>query len=75
MPKPSETHPLRLSIQEQAELVDRLVERCAMRDGKIADTTCLTISAEEADHLVALANRLHLISPYEAKIRKMVTGQ
>lgn len=46
-----------------------------MRDGKTADTTCLTISAEEADHLVALANRLHLISPYEAQIRKMVTGR
>lgn len=75
MPKPSETNPLQLSIQEQAEFIDRLVARCVMIDGELAGETCLTITREEADHLTALANRLHLISPFEGQIRRLVTGR
>lgn len=75
MPKPSETNPLRLSLQEQAALLDRIVARCVMVDGRLAAETFIRIDQEEADHLTALANRLHLISPYEGQIRRLVTGR
>ena len=69
------SHPLRQSLQQQADLLDRLIARCVNMGGALADETRMVITKEEADHLLALSNRLHLISPFEAQIRKLVTGR
>jgi len=64
-----------LTIYQQMELVDRLVARCAMRSGALADTTTLTLTAEEAHDLHHLSIRLQRLAPYENQIRKVVMGR
>jgi hypothetical protein len=64
-----------LTIYEQMEFLDRLVARCAMRDGKLADETTLTLTAQEAHDLHHLSIRLQRLSPFESQIRKLVTGR
>lgn len=62
----------RLSLQEQVDFVDRLVKRCSMHDGGAADETTLFLTAEDAQHLKDLADRLFNMAPHEERIRAIV---
>jgi len=62
----------RLSLKEQVDFVDRLVIRCVMRGGGAADETTLVLTAEDAEHLKDLSDRLFKIAPYEERLRAMV---
>lgn len=63
-----------LTIEQQADFIESLVSRCAMRDGTIAAETSMLITRDDADMLDKLANRLRRIAPHEERIRRMVQG-
>lgn len=64
-----------MSIQQQAEFVEALAKRCHMVDGSVARESLLSLTADEAEDLAALAKRLYRIAPHETEIRRMVTGR
>lgn len=72
---PSQAKPLNLPIQGQAEFLDRIVGRCITADGKVAAETWLRLTVDEVNTLTAISNRLHVISPYAARIKDMVQGK
>ena len=61
-----------LTLGEQGRLLDRLVGRCVMRGGELADTATITITKEDADDLHHLALRLERMAPHQSKIEKLV---
>lgn len=64
-----------MSIQEQADMMAYLVDRCRMRDGSIAARADLTLTADEVADLDMLAQRLARLAPHERAIRRVVTGR
>lgn len=65
----------RLTLQQQSEFIGNFVSRCRMHDGAIADETRLIITNEDAQHLEDLESRLRIMSLYEDRIKKLVTGR
>ena len=63
------------TIQEQADLLYLLTRRCTMRDGQIAGETWLRLQREDVDMLEGLRLRLERMVPFEADIRRIVTGR
>lgn len=64
-----------LTMQEQANLIDRLVARTVMHGGKIAGETIIALSEEDANDLVHLSMRLARMVPHEERIRRIVMGK
>ena len=65
-----------VSIQQQADFLDRLVARCSMHSGKVADEAMLTITKDEAQFIQGIADRLVRMAVHEDRIRKLVmTGR
>lgn len=62
------------SIQQQADLIWSIVQRCRMRDGSIAGETWMRLAREDVDMLEGLRLRLERMVPFEADIRRIVTG-
>lgn len=65
----------RLSLDEQADYVDRIINRCTMRDGEPAGETTLYINKLDIQTLDDIAARLRRMAPFEEKIRRLVTGK
>lgn len=65
----------RLSIEQQADLIDRLVRRCTMMDGRVADEATLLIEKIDVAALADLASRLRRMAPHEDGIRRLVVGR
>jgi hypothetical protein len=63
------------SIQQQADLLDYLIQRCTCLDGSTAAETIMTLEAGEVHDLRAIADRLHRMAPHEGQIRRLVTGR
>lgn len=68
-----------LTIQQQAEFVDYLVDRCTLksgaREGDTAAESLLCLSADEVADLRLLGRRLHRMAPHEDAIRDVVVSQ
>lgn len=64
-----------LSIEQQAFLIDEIVRRCKVRDGRIAEETALLLTRQDVLDLDALATRLSRMAPHEEKIKRVVTGK
>lgn len=68
-----------MTIQQQAEFVDYIIERCILksgaREGETAAETLMNLSADEVEDMRFLAQRLHRMAPHEDAIRDLVTGQ
>ncbi len=64
-----------LSFVEQADFLDFLVGRTRSRTGAAAAETMMLVTAEDAETLSAIAQRLRRMAPHENKIRKMVVGR
>jgi len=65
----------KLSIAEQADLVEGIAAKCHAYSGGNAGPILLSLEKCVADELLALAARLRRIAPHEAAIRKMVAGR
>lgn len=61
-----------LSLAEQARLLERIVGRCVMRGGDVADEAEIVITKEDADALTFLSERLLRMAPYQTRIEKLV---
>ena len=61
-----------MSLGEQARLLERLVGRCVMHDGDVADEARIVITREDADALTFLSERLLRMAPYQQRIEKLV---
>jgi hypothetical protein len=61
-----------MTVQQQADFIAHLVDRCTMRDGATARETHLTLDAGEVADLRALAVRLERMAPHENEIRRIV---
>lgn len=64
-----------MTLQQQAEFIDYLVNRCEVRTGDIATETIMHLSADEAADLRYVATRLHELAPHGNAIRRVVTGR
>lgn len=64
-----------VSIQGQAEFLREIVSRTLMLGGALAGETHLTLTKEDAQKLEDVAARLERIAPYEADVRRLVTGR
>jgi len=62
-------------MQEQADLIDRLVARTVMHGGKIAGETIIALSEDDANDLHHLSLRLGRMAPVEDRIRRLVMGK
>lgn len=65
----------KLNLDQQGDLIGSLLMHCTMRDGAFAAETHLTITRNEAEELFLLALRLRRIAPFEAEIKRLVTGE
>lgn len=63
------------TIQEQADFLWLLKSRCTMRDGSIAGETLLSLERRDVEMLEGLRLRLERMAPFEAEIRRIVTGR
>lgn len=61
-----------LTLREQSDFLTRLISRCVMRGGDVADTTTLVLTDEDCAHLDHLAMRLERMAPYQSRIEKLV---
>lgn len=64
-----------MTLQQQAEFIDYIVNRCEGRTGEIATETILHLTANEAADLRYIADRLHDMAPHGNAIRRVVTGR
>ncbi len=64
-----------MSIGQQADFLEYLVNRTVARDGRVAAETMMYLTADEVADLTALASRLRRMSPHENAIRLMVAGR
>lgn len=70
---------LTMTLSQQAEFVDYIVERCVVKSqpgaGRTATETVLYLTADDVDGLRQIADRLHMMAPHSSAIRRVVTGQ
>ncbi len=68
-----------MTIQQQAEFIDHIVDRCTVksgaREGDVAAESLLMLTAEDVADLQALGQRLHRMAPHEDAIRETVVGR
>lgn len=64
-----------MTLQQQAEFIDYLVNRCEVRSGATATETVMYLTAAEAADLRYIADRLHDMAPHGNAIRRVVTGR
>jgi hypothetical protein len=70
--RPAKTDAARLSLRQQSQMVEALVGRCVMRGGGLATEAVLVLTADDVENLLHLADRLVLLAPHEAALRKLV---
>lgn len=63
------------TILEQADFVDSLLARCRMASGQTAGETWMRLTKEDCEELKGLKARLERMAPYEAQIKRVVTGK
>ena len=61
-----------LTLREQADFLTRLISRCLVRGGDVADSSTLVLTDEDCAHLDHLSMRLERMAPYQARIEKLV---
>lgn len=68
-----------MTLSQQADFVDDIVERCVVKSqpgaGRTATETMLYLTADDVDGLRHIADRLHMMAPHSNAIRRVVTGQ
>lgn len=64
-----------LSMLEQADLLDDVLTRTLMREGKLADETVIVLTADHVEDLQHLVLRLRRMARHEVEIRKLVMGR
>ena len=63
------------TLDQQADMIWRLVSRCMMADGRPADETILTLARADYDDLKGIEARLRRMAPHEAAIKRVVIGK
>lgn len=64
-----------LTLQQQADFIDLLIQRSTMRDGSTAGEAYLLVSGSDVDDLKGIRDRLRRMVPHEAAIRRVVVGK
>jgi hypothetical protein len=59
------------TIQDQADFIGRIRQRCTMMDGSIAGETSLRLTGDDVRALERLRDRLERMAPFEADIRRI----
>lgn len=62
-----------LTLQEQAELLSRLIGRFVRRDGGVARETWMPLDSKDYADLMHLETRLRRMAPFEREIKRVVT--
>lgn len=62
------------TLEQQAQMLRALVERCENHDGLVAGATMLVLRGPDVEALRFLAARLERMAPHESAIRRIVTG-
>jgi hypothetical protein len=70
MTTPGRSH---MTLLQQAEFIDYLVNRCAVQSGETAAETIMHLTADEVADLRYVADRLHGMAPHGNAIRRVVT--
>lgn len=67
-----------MTLSQMAEFVDHIVDRCTVRCGKSAgfpaEVTTFYVVADDVVSLRDIADRLHMMAPHAAAIRRVVIG-
>lgn len=61
-----------MTLEQQAEFLGYLVNRCTMSDGQIAGETHLVLDKGDVVDILAISERLMRMAPHERDIRSMV---
>ena len=61
-----------LNLEQQAELIFDLLQRCKMTGGKDAAETWMRVSADTLQDLRHIETRLRRMAPHEAAIKRVV---
>lgn len=64
-----------LNLEQQAELIFDLIQRCKMSDGKDAVETWMRMSADTLQDLRHIETRLRRMAPHEAAIKRVVMAK
>lgn len=64
-----------LSLEQQADLVQRLISRCTHMSGTVAKETWLSLEDKDVADLRHIEARLRRMAPFEAAIKRVVTGR
>ena len=62
-------------MQEQADFLEYLIRSGKMADGTDPGERWFRLTREQTEALLGVQQRLERMAPYEAKIRKLVTGR
>ncbi len=63
------------TMQQQADFIEYLINRCRRASGDVADETWMRLTADEAEDLAHIARRLERMAAHETAIKKIVTGR
>jgi hypothetical protein len=69
------TDKARLSLADQAALLEKLFRDTFMTDGAPAGDSYLHLTRADGDELAAIARRLRQMAPHEKAIRMIVTAR
>lgn len=64
-----------LNIEQQADLLQYLVDRCQVRDGSDAASTYFFLERKDLADLRHIITRLRRIAPFENQIKRMVVAK
>ena len=61
-----------LSLKEQAQLIEYIINRCLDRFDRPAVETMMLVTADDVERLREIAHRLHRMAPHELAIKRLV---
>ena len=64
-----------LNLEQQADLIFDLIQRCKMSDGKDAAEAWMLMSADVLQDLRHIETRLRRMAPHEAAIKRVVMAK
>ena len=69
------TSPAPLTLDQQADVLGYLLERCKMRDGSDAGKAILMLEKQDLEDLRGIVSRLRRMAPHEVAIKRVVMGK
>jgi hypothetical protein len=65
----------KISLEEQADVVRKIANRCALSNGSCSAETLLVLNSEDGDALTAAACTLEAIVPVKEAVRRVVYNE